>query len=91
MEHAASRPAAWEAIKSHWARLQKDVPTSLYRIVGSTSAFCDPAARAEVERFFAEHPVPEARRALNRALQSIDGCAAFVAYQRPQLEAVLRE
>ncbi len=90
MQHNESRPAAWEAIKLHWAALQHDVPTSIFRIVGSTGSFCDPAARAEVEHFFNEHPVPQAKRALSRALQSIDGCAAFVAFQRPLLETELK-
>lgn len=90
MAHAQSRPATWEAIKTHWADLQRDVPTSIFRIVGQTSNFCDTAAKADVERFFHEHPVPEAKRALSRALQSIEGCAAFVTYQRPQLEKALK-
>jgi aminopeptidase N len=89
MQHNESRPAAWEAVKVHWPALQRDVPTSLFRIVGSTGNFCDPAARADVEHFFTEHPVPQAKRALNRALQAIDGCAAFVAFQRPLLEKEL--
>jgi hypothetical protein len=72
------------------AALQRDVPTSIFRIVGSTGTFCDSAAKADVEHFFAEHPVPEAKRALSRALQSIEGCAAFVAYQRPELEKALK-
>jgi aminopeptidase N len=90
MQHAESRQAAWDAIKAHWPALQRDVPTSIFRIVGSTSTFCDSAAKADVEHFFAEHPVPEAKRALSRALQSIEGCAAFVAYQRPELEKALK-
>jgi aminopeptidase N len=89
MQHNESRPAAWEAIQVHWAALQHDVPTSIFRIVGSTGAFCDPAARTEVEHFFNEHPVPQAKRALSRALQSIDICASFVAFQRPLLEKAL--
>jgi aminopeptidase N len=89
MEHPASRPAMWEAVKRRWAALQRDIPSSLFRIVGATAWFCDPAGRADVERFFNEHPVPEAKRALSRALQSIDGCSAFVAFQRPNLEREL--
>jgi hypothetical protein len=56
-------------------------------VVGATGVFCDAGAREDVRRFFDEHRIPSADRALSRALESIDACVAL----RDRSAAGLRE
>ena len=52
-------------------------------IVGAFGAFCSTERAAEIKAFFAAHPVPEAARALQQALERIETCTAVKARQSP--------
>jgi aminopeptidase N len=89
IKNPASRAAAWTAAQAKWATLQHRIPNALHGIVSATGSFCDDEAHANVERFFAAHPTPEAARALGRALESIQTCAAFTNAQSAALTQAL--
>ncbi|HXH37266.1 MAG TPA: hypothetical protein VNN08_01425, partial [Thermoanaerobaculia bacterium] len=51
-------------------------------ITGSTATFCDAAAKADVQTFFAAHPAGAGERSLRRAMEAIDTCIAFKAAEQ---------
>jgi puromycin-sensitive aminopeptidase len=68
----AARLAAWEAVKANWPWLRERVGAmGISRLVRATSGL-PYAQREDVARFFAAHPVEEARRALAQALETLD-------------------
>ncbi|HEU4887837.1 MAG TPA: M1 family metallopeptidase, partial [Thermoanaerobaculia bacterium] len=69
------RAEAWEFAKSNWDELRKKfTPWGGASIVGSTGYFCDAKQRADVQQFFAAHPVEASDRSLKQALEKIDMC-----------------
>jgi aminopeptidase N len=81
-----ARTVAWSAIKAHWADLQRDVPTAMGAFVAGVGTFCDPAAKKDVQDFFATHPAGTASRSLQRSLESLDRCMAFRAAQQASFD-----
>ncbi len=81
------RPATWRRIKATWAQLaaKLDPYQGLPGVVGTFGAFCTAEDAADVQRFFADHPVPPAARALAKALERIGDCAAVQRRQQPAL------
>ena len=69
---------AWAVLRHRWAELQKKVGPFLGNpgIVASLGAFCSDARATEIRDFFAAHPVPDAQRSLQQALERIDVCSA---------------
>jgi aminopeptidase N len=86
------RDSTWAFIKTNWAALthKLDGFQGLPRIVGSLGNACTAQAAGDVQAFFAEYPVPRARRALSRALERIESCAAIATRQSPALSTWLR-
>jgi aminopeptidase N len=85
----AAKQIGWNAAKSHWEMLNQKIPTAIGAITGSTSTFCDPAMKADVQAFFATHPAGAGERALKRALEAIDTCIAFKAAELTSFNAAL--
>jgi len=85
----AAKQIGWNAAKSHWELLNQKIPTAIGAITGSTSTFCDPAMKADVQAFFATHPAGAGERALKRALEAIDTCIAFKTAEQASFNAVL--
>jgi aminopeptidase N/puromycin-sensitive aminopeptidase len=81
---------AWSAVKSHWSELTGDIPTALGAITGSTSSFCDAAAKKDVEDFFATHSPGTGARALRRALERMDTCIAFRSAQQASFDRTIK-
>ena len=54
-------------------------------IVGGLGTFCSTERAAEIRAFFAAHPMPEAARSLQQALERIETCAALRARQEGPL------
>jgi aminopeptidase N len=74
-EKPERRSEAWQFAKSNWDELRKKfTPWGGASIVGSTGALCDAKQRADVQQFFAAHPVEASDRALKQALEKIDMC-----------------
>ncbi|HYM61331.1 MAG TPA: M1 family aminopeptidase [Thermoanaerobaculia bacterium] len=72
-----TRARGWEAVKSHWAEMEKRAPNALGRIVLGASGFCDTEAKKDVESFLAAHPTRFGQRGASRAAESINTCIAF--------------
>ena len=43
-------------------------------LVAGLGAFCDAATRADIKRFFTDHPLPAASRRLDQTLERINNC-----------------
>ena len=89
MMNPAARPATWVAIKSHWSELQRKIPSGLTAVVSVTGTFCDAAARADLQAFFASHRSEGTTQALGQTLAAIDSCMAFRSAQQASFDRAL--
>ena len=85
----AVRQQTWTAVKAHWDELQKEVPTAMGAFTGSIGSFCDPAAKKDIQDFFATHPAGGGSRALQRSLERIDRCIAFRSAQQQSFDRAI--
>ena len=85
----AVRAATWSAVKAHWADLEKEIPTAIGAITGSTGAFCDAASKKDIQDFFATHSAGAGSRGLQRSLERIDRCIAFRAAQQQSFDRAI--
>jgi len=84
-----TRANAWNALKMHWADIEKRAPQALGRISAATSSFCDAESRKDVEMFATAHPTRGSQRTLARVLDAIDTCIAFRAAQQESFNHAL--
>jgi aminopeptidase N/puromycin-sensitive aminopeptidase len=83
----ANRDHAWKFVRDNWEKVQAQLTTEMGGIlVNSTGSFCTAAAREEVKSFFAAHKVPSSSKALQHAIEHIDGCIELRTLQQPKLE-----
>jgi aminopeptidase N/puromycin-sensitive aminopeptidase len=67
--------------------VQSQITTSMGGyLVSGAGAFCSAEKRDEVDRFFTEHKVPAAERALGRAKDQINDCIQLRTEQEPKLQ-----
>lgn len=83
------RAEAWSAVKSHWADLQREIPTAMGAFTGGVGTFCDPESKKDVQTFFATHDPGTGARNLQRSLESIDRCIAFRAAQQASFDRAI--
>ncbi len=77
---------AWTWIKDHWADVEKKITMSSgVEIVFSAGSFCDAGHRDDVQRFFSEHKVPSAERALKQVTERINSCISYRDRQQTSL------
>jgi aminopeptidase N len=83
------RRLAWDLLRRRWDEVQKKTGEFVGNtvIVGALGVFCDTRTHDEVQSFFRTHPVADAERTLQQALERIASCARFADAQRPKLEA----
>jgi len=68
-----SGPQVWESASSRWDAVLATMPgMTRGRIAEGISALSQPDTAATVRGFFAEHPVPEAARAIEQNLEKLD-------------------
>ena len=74
----ADTDTAWTFVKSNWTALIAKVGTfqGMPYIVSSLGGGCSAASSTEIKKFFDDHPVPEAARALQQATERIAACVA---------------
>jgi aminopeptidase N len=88
----ATRERAWSFVKSHWDQVHALLtPEMGNALVGSTGSFCSTAARDDVQKFFAAHPVASADQALKHSIEQIDGCMEFRQLQQGNLKQWLKK
>lgn len=94
MRNPAGRQLAWDFVRNEWTNMKKQNGAfgggSAGAIVGSTSSFCDPASREQVQSFFSSHPVPSAERTLKQSLETINYCIDMKSRQGAELAAWLQ-
>jgi aminopeptidase N/puromycin-sensitive aminopeptidase len=82
-----NREQAWKYIQNNWEKVQAQFTTEMgARLVGATGNFCSVEGRASVEQFFSTHKVASSDKALNAAIERIDGCIEFRKLQEPNLK-----
>jgi puromycin-sensitive aminopeptidase len=63
-------PVAWAFVRDHWDDANERFPSStISRMIGTLSLLNTPEAVRDVEQFFADHPVPQAAKALEQTLE----------------------
>jgi len=74
----ADAGTAWAFVKDNWTALIAKVGTfqGIPYIVSSLGGGCSAASSAEIKKFFDDHPVPEAARALQQATERVAACVA---------------
>lgn len=86
---------AWDFVRNQWTTMEGRSGafggSSTDAIVASTSTFCTPELRGQVEAFFSAHPVPSAARTLKQSLEEISYCIDMRGRQGSQLGAWLQE
>lgn len=86
LENRAGRQLAWDFLQQRWSDVEKKTPkTSTNRIIGGLSYLCGDRDLQAVERFFKDHPVPDAERTLRQAREKIATCTEFRAAQSQNL------
>jgi puromycin-sensitive aminopeptidase len=66
-------PAVWQSARTRWDRILEAMPgMTRPRVVEGLPALSQPEVAADVRGFFAEHPIPEATRALSQKLELLD-------------------
>jgi aminopeptidase N len=92
LSNPGARAATWRALTSRWTELEDrlGVFQGIPRVVSSTATICDAETRDDVRRFFDEHDVPAAARALRQSLDSMDACIALRERSRDSLTEFLR-
>jgi aminopeptidase N len=82
-----TRPETWAYMKSNWDKVHAQFTVaSGNRVVTAMGSFCSAEDKADVQQFFAAHPVEATERALRDALGQIDTCVTFRAQQQPGLQ-----
>jgi aminopeptidase N len=83
-----NQKTAWEWVKSHWPLVEKKITMSSGpEIVMATRGFCSVEMNDDVQKFFIEHKVPSAERALKQSSEDIAGCVK----RRPRLQTELAQ
>ncbi len=84
------RETVWPWVKEHWPEVEKKTTTlGGGLIVSSTRSFCDADSRDDVQRFFTEHKIPSAERALRQVVESVNACISYREHQQKNLTSWL--
>ena len=68
-----SGPAVWASARTRWDEVLDVMPgMTRTRVVEGISALSQPEVAADLKAFFAEHPIPEATRAVAQNLEKLD-------------------
>jgi puromycin-sensitive aminopeptidase len=63
-------PMAWQSVRQRWAELIERFPdNTIIRMVRPITTLTTPALVADVQGFFAEHPIPQATKTLEQLLE----------------------
>ena len=82
--------AAWTTIRQRWEDANAVFPNnSIIRMVDSVKLLTDPSVVADVQGFFAEHPIPQAAKTLDQILERQRVNAAARSREQDRLAAAL--
>ena len=62
--------AAWTFVRQHWDQANEAFPrNTIVRMIGSVTSLTDERVAADVQSFFAEHPIEQAAKTLEQVLE----------------------
>jgi puromycin-sensitive aminopeptidase len=83
-------PAVWAFVRDHWDEIRARFSPSLVpRLIDGVTWLVDDASIADVPRFLADHPVPEAARVIAQHLERQRVHRALVDRERERLSGAL--
>lgn len=84
-------PAAWRFVRDRWSDINERLPSmTIVRMLEGITVVDDPARAADIEAFFAEHPVPQAAKTLAQHLESMRVRVRLREREAENLAAALR-
>ena len=82
---------AWEFVKGEWAAVNARFPdNTIPRLLGGVTTLNTPEAAADVERFLADHPVPQAVKTIEQHLERLKVNVALRQREAARLGEALR-
>jgi len=95
ISHRVGREMAWKFLQDHFVEFDKRLSGAAMlwdRVIGYTIAGFTSEERAqEIEKFFKEHPVPNADRTIKQSLETIRANAKWVANNRESVATWLAQ
>jgi puromycin-sensitive aminopeptidase len=83
---------AWDFVRRHWSEATERFPdNTIVRMIDPVKLLTEPSAVADVQSFFAEHPIPQSAKTLDQVLERQRVNAALLAREQGALEASLTE
>jgi hypothetical protein len=85
-------PRAWTSIRKRWKEANERFPVNtIIRIVQGARDITDPSTVADIQAFFAEHPITQSVKPLAQVLERQSVNAALRKREQPIIAANLRE
>ena len=82
--------AAWRFVRQHWDEANERFPSNtIVRMIDSVKLLNDPATAADVQGFFAEHPIEQAAKTLDQVLERQRVNTALRAREQERFAAAL--
>ncbi len=82
--------AAWRFVRQHWSEANEAFPrNTIVRMVSTVTMLTDEPVAADVQAFFAEHPIEQAAKTLDQVLERQRINAALKAREKERFAAAL--
>jgi puromycin-sensitive aminopeptidase len=82
--------AAWTFVRQHWDQANEAFPrNTIVRMIGSVTSLTDEQVAADVQSFFAEHPIEQAAKTLEQVLERQRVNTALKAREHARFAAAL--
>ncbi len=83
--------ASWQALRQRWAEANERFPGStIVRMIDPVKLLTAPDVVADVQSFFSEHPIPQAKKGLDQVLERQRVNAALLARESERLPSALQ-
>eukprot|EP01116_Phalansterium_solitarium_P014381 TRINITY_DN3200_c0_g1_i1.p1 TRINITY_DN3200_c0_g1~~TRINITY_DN3200_c0_g1_i1.p1 ORF type:complete len:914 (+),score=361.44 TRINITY_DN3200_c0_g1_i1:169-2742(+) len=87
------RELAWKFLQSHWDRINEILAEGQFlfaRLISfTTKFFASEQKAAEIEKFFADHPLPQAERTIRQSIEEVRANARWLERNRDDVAAFL--
>ncbi len=81
---------AWDFVRRHWTQANAAFPeNTIVRMIDPVRLLTDPDVVADVQSFFAEHPIPQSAKTLDQVLERQRVNAALRAREQERLSAAM--
>ena len=90
MQATDGHAETWQQVRQRWQEANAKFPdNSIVRMIDSVRLLNSPAVVADVQSFFAEHPIPQAGKTLDQVLERQRDSAAMLVREGERLSAAL--